>query len=386
MLALSLLLISRLILLLAHLLKLVVATLSPASPIATIGAPLLILLISAALIVIILVLSPGTTFVTTASLSFHWHAHAHSHAHVAAGAAPSKTWERHASLLQGCLHVLRVQLAANLCEERLDFRWLHILHIGRMGDQLVWIREHLGCHSTDHSLWIAVEIVIISVISPILVATLAAAATASSALIIIVIVATLRLIGSSFSSHVAVVIISIIMMIVVGATVAAPVIAAAGTATSATLRTRASLVTILTSTICVSLLVCAFGLVLTSSTLAMMPSATTVRVVILRRICSSVSACSRLKSSLRGIVAAACSSMNLLEVYGLIHRLVCLLLLLTRVVHNLLPIDGGWLTILSRVSCGRRWGTRRCRWCASLGRRLARLIHRLALVRFLVWF
>ena len=232
MLALSLLLISRLILLLTHLLKLVVATLSPASPIATIGTPLLILLISTALIVVILVLSPGTTFVTTASLSFHWHAHAHSHAHVAAGAAPSKTWERHASLLQGCLYMLRVQLAANLCEERLNFRRLHILHIGRVGDQLVWIREHLGCHSTDHCLRIAVEIVIISVISPILVAALATTATASSALIIIV-VATLRLIGSSFSSRVAAVIISI-MMIVVGATVAAPVIAAARTATSAT--------------------------------------------------------------------------------------------------------------------------------------------------------
>ena len=233
MLALSLLLISRLILLLAHLLKLVVATLSSASPIATIGTPLLILLISAtALVVVILVLSIRATLVTTAPLSFHRHAHAHSHAHVAAGAAPSKTWERHASLLQGCLYMLRVQLAANLCEERLNFRRLHILHIGSVGDQLVWIREHLGCHSTDHCLRIAVEIVIISVISPILVAALATTATASSALIIIV-VATLRLIGSSFSSRVAAVIISI-MMIVVGATVAAPVIAAARTATSAT--------------------------------------------------------------------------------------------------------------------------------------------------------
>ena len=273
MLALSLVLISRLILL-AHLLKLVVATLSPTSPIATIGAPLLILLISTALIVIILVLSPGATFVTTTPLSFHWHAHAHSHAHVAAGAAPSKTWERHASLLQGCLHVFWVQLAANLCEERLDFRRLHILHIGRVGDHLVRIREHLGCHSTYHSLWIAVEIVIISVISPILVVALASTATASSALIIIIVVATtLGLIGSSFSSRVLIVIVSIIMMIVVGAAVAAPIIAAARTAT---LRTRTSLVAILTSTICVSLLVCAFGLVLTSSTLAMMPSATTI--------------------------------------------------------------------------------------------------------------
>ena len=252
-----------------------------------------------------------------------------------------------------------------------------------MGHQLIRIGEHLGCHSTYHGLWIAVEIVIISVISPILVAALAATATASSTLVIIIVVATLRLIGSSFSSRVLVVIISIIMMIVVGAAVATPVIAAR-TAASATLRTRASLVTILTSTVCISLLVCALGLVLTSSTLAMVPLAT--RVVILRRICSSVSACSRLNSSLRGTVAAACSSMDLLEVNGLVHGLARLLLLLTRVVHNLLPIDGGWLTILSRLSRGRRRGTRRCRWCARLGRWLARLIHRLALVCFLVWF
>ena len=120
MLALSLVLISGLILL-SHLLKLV-ATLSPTSAIATVRAPLLILLISTALVVIILVLSPRATFVTATPLSFHWHAHAHSHTHAAAGAAPSETWERHASLLQSRLDMLWVQLAANLCEEGLDFR------------------------------------------------------------------------------------------------------------------------------------------------------------------------------------------------------------------------------------------------------------------------
>ena len=201
MLALSLVLISRLILL-SHLLKLVVATLSPASPIATVSTPLLILLISAtALVVVILVLSIRATLVTTAPLSFHRHAHAHSHAHVTAGAAPAKTWERHAGLLQGCLHMFWVQLAANLSEERLDFGRLHILHIGRVGQQLVRIREHLGCHSTYHRLWISVEIVVISVVSSVLVA---ATATTSSALIIIV-VATRRLIGSSLSSRVIVI-------------------------------------------------------------------------------------------------------------------------------------------------------------------------------------
>ena len=50
--------------------------------------------------------------------------------------------------------------------------------------------------------------------------------------------------------------------------------------------------------------------------------------------------------------------MDLLEVYGLIHGLVCLLLLLTRVVHNLLPIDGGWL--LTRLRGVGHGGGGRC--------------------------
>ena len=110
MLALSLTWVDRLILL-AHLLILV-ATLATAGSIAAISAPLLILLITSSLIVI-LVRSFGATFVSTSPLPFHRHAHTHTHAHVAAETAPTKTWERHTSLLQGRLHMLRIQLTAD---------------------------------------------------------------------------------------------------------------------------------------------------------------------------------------------------------------------------------------------------------------------------------
>ena len=84
--------------------------------------------------------------------------------------------------------------------------------------------------------------------------------------------------------------------------------------------------------------------------------------------------------------------MDLPEVDRFRHGLCAglLLLLLTRIIHDLMPVDLSLcgllllLTFSSRSHCGRL--ILLC-GCACLSRRLlARLIHRLALVRFLVWF
>ena len=93
------------------------------------------------------------------------------------------TWNVwNASLLEGSLQQLRVNLTAQLVQQRLHLAHFHILKILSVSQQLRLIIQHIGSHASDHSLWIRLEVLLV-----ILVAALPIMALASSILITIII-------------------------------------------------------------------------------------------------------------------------------------------------------------------------------------------------------
>ena len=116
------------------------------------------------------------------------------------GYARSASTEWHASLLERGLQKFRVELAADRSEKRFNLRQLHVLHILSVCHHLRLVGEHLGCHASNDSLGVLIELILLlvlvvivaSLVALLLVAVLATWPTSLiivSAIVMIVVVA-----------------------------------------------------------------------------------------------------------------------------------------------------------------------------------------------------